>query len=87
MNPSAWNTLKHSTCSNKWWETLKGLIFWCETSIHALGGPGGGLLVAPAVKASLLGSQLDSKQSREQFVALLNCFPQFRSNSLAFYTK
>ena len=23
------NTLKHSTCSHKWWETLKGLIFGC----------------------------------------------------------
>ena len=45
-----------------------GSIFGVKPSIHALRGPGGGLVVAPAEKASLLGSQFDSKQSREQFV-------------------
>ena len=54
------NTLKHSTCSHKWWQTLKGSIFGVKTSIPALGRPGGGLVVAPAEKASLLSSQLDS---------------------------
>ena len=39
-------------------------------------------MVASAEKASLLGSQFDSKQSREQFVTTLSCFPQSRCNSL-----
>ena len=55
------NTLWHSTCSHKWWETLKGSIFGVKPSIAALRGLGGGLVVAPAEKASLLGSQFDSK--------------------------
>ena len=42
--------------------------------------------VAPAEKASLLSSQFDSKQCREQFVTPLSCFPQSRCNSLAFRT-
>ena len=43
-------------------------------------------MAAPAEKASLLSSQFDSKQCREQFVTLLFCFPQSRCNSLAFRT-
>ena len=54
--------------------------------IPALMGPRGGLVVAPAEKASLLGSQFDRKQCREQFGTPLSCFPQSRSNSLAFRT-
>ena len=50
------NTLKYSTCSHKWWETLKGMIFGVEPPIPAPRGPGGGLVKAPAEKASLLGS-------------------------------
>ena len=42
--------------------------------------------VAPAEKASLLGSQFDSKQCREQFGTPLSCFPQSRCNSLVFRT-
>ena len=53
----------------------------------ALRGPGGGgLVVAPAEKVFLLGSQSDSKQYGEQFVNPLSCFPQSRCNSLAFRT-
>ena len=33
------NTLKHSTCSHKWWETVKGSIVGVKTSIPALRGP------------------------------------------------
>ena len=33
------NTLKNSTCSHKWWETLKGLIFGAKHSVPALRGP------------------------------------------------
>ena len=47
-------------------------------------GPGGGLVVALAEKASLLGSQFDSKQCRQQFVNPLSCFPQSRCNYFAF---
>ena len=43
-------------------------------------------MVAPAEKASLLGSQFDSKQCREQFATLLSYFPLSRCNSLAFQT-
>ena len=77
------NILKHSTCSHKWWETLKGSIFSVKP-IPVLRRPGGGLVVAPDEKASLLSSQFDSKQCRKQFVTPLSCFPQSRSNSLAF---
>ena len=35
---------------------------------------------------SLLGSQFDSKQCREQFVTILLCLPQVRCNCLAFRT-
>ena len=41
------NTLKHSTCSYKWWETLNGSIFGVKQSIPAL-RQGDDLLVAPA---------------------------------------
>ena len=57
-----------------------------KLSFPALRGPGGGLVVAPAKKASLLSSLFDNKQSREQFVTPLSCFPQSRCNSLAFRT-
>ena len=77
------NTLKHSTCSHNRWETIKISDFGVKPSIPAL-GPEGGLVVAPAEKASLLGSQFDSKQCREQFATPLSCFPQSRCNSLAF---
>ena len=40
-------------------------------------------MVAPAEKASLLGSRFDSKKCREQFVTHLSRFPQSRCNSLA----
>ena len=50
------NTQKHFTSSHKWWETLKGSIFGVKPSIPALGRSRGGLVVAPAEKASLLGS-------------------------------
>ena len=63
-NESISYTLKHSTCSHKWWETLKDSIFGVKPSIPALRGSGGGLVVAPAEKASVLGSQFDSKQFR-----------------------
>ena len=43
-------------------------------------------MVAPAEKASLLGSQFDSKLCREQIVTHLSCFPQSMCNSLAFQT-
>ena len=49
-----------------------------------LRGPGLGLVVAPAEKASLLGPT--SKQCREQFVTLSSCFPQYRCNSFPFRT-
>ena len=42
--------------------------------------------MALAEKATLLGSQFDSKQCREQFVTHLSSFPQSRCNSLAFRT-
>ena len=72
------NTLKHSTCSHKWWETLNGSNFGMKPSIPALRGPRGGLVVAPAEKATLLGSQFDSKQGWKQFLTHLSCFPQSR---------
>ena len=80
------NTLKHSTCSHKWWETLKGLIFGVKLSIPALKWPGGGLAVAPHEKAALLGSRFDSKHCHEQFATSLSCFLQSTCNSLAFRT-
>ena len=52
--------------------------------IPALRGPGGGLVVAPAEKGSLVGSQFDSKLCRQQLVTPLPCFPQSMCNSLAF---
>ena len=83
-NERTTNTLKHSTCSHKWWKTLKGSIYGVNPSIPALRGPGGGLVVAPAEKASLLGSQFDNKLCREQFVTPLSCFSQSECNSSAF---
>ena len=85
-NEGTRNTLKHSTCSRKWWETLKGSILGVKPSVPALKGLRDALVVAPAEKASMLGSQFDRKQCRQQFVAPLSCFPQSRCNSLAFRT-
>ena len=78
------NTLRHSTCSHKWRERLKCSIFVVKPSIPALKGPGGGLMVAPAENASLLGTQFDSKQCREQFVTPLSSFLQSWRYSLVF---
>ena len=61
-NEGTRNTLNHSTCSHKWWKTLKGSIFGVKPSITDLLRHGGGLVVAPAEKDSLLGSRFDSKQ-------------------------
>ena len=55
-----------------------------KPSIPAVRGQGGGLVMAPAKKASLLGSQFDSKRCREQRVSPLSCFSQSRFHSLAF---
>ena len=57
-----------------------------KPSIPALRGPGGGLVVVPAEKASLLGSRFDRDQCREQFVIPLSCFHQSRCHSLAIQT-
>ena len=43
-------------------------------------------MVATAEKASLLGSQFDSKQCCEQFVTSLSCFPQSWCNYFSFRT-
>ena len=80
------NTLQHSTCSLKWWETHEGSIVGVKLNIPALEVPGGGLVVASAGKASIVGSQFDGKQCREQFVPLLSCFPPSMCNYLAFWT-
>ena len=47
------NTLKHSTSSCKWRETLKGSVFGVKPSIPALIGPRGGLVVATSEKVSV----------------------------------
>ena len=72
-NESTRNTLKLSACSHTSWETPDSSIFCVKLSIPALKGPRCGLVVAPAEKASLLGSQFDSKQCREQSVTRLTC--------------
>ena len=43
-------TLTSTTCSHKWWETLKGSIFGEKPSIPTLTGPGGALVVSPLRK-------------------------------------
>ena len=72
------NTLKYYRCSCKWCETLKSSVFGVKPSMPSLKGLGGGLVAAPAEKASLMGSQFDSKQCREQFGTPLPCFPHSR---------
>ena len=57
------------------------LDFGAKPSIPAVRDTGGGLVVAPAEKASHLGSQFDSKQ---HVISSLSCFPQSMCNSLAF---
>ena len=46
----------------------------------------GGLMVAPAEKASLLGAQFDSIQCCEQSVTSSSCFPQSWRNEMPFWT-
>ena len=86
-NDSTRNTLKHSPVH------ISGGRHWkirsktgVKSSIPAVRGPGGGLVVAPAEKASLLSSLFDRKHCCEEFVTTLSCFPQSRCNSLAFRT-
>lgn len=56
---------------------IEHLMFFCvQTSIPALSWVGDALVVTPAVKASLLGTQFDSKQSHQELVTPLSCFPQ-----------
>ena len=76
------NTLKHSTYSHKWWEPLKCSISGVKHSVPALRGSRDGLVVAPAEKASLLGSKFDSKHCCDQFVTPLSCFLQPRCKIL-----
>ena len=85
-NELARRTLTSTTCTHKWWETLKGSILGEKPSIPALMGNGGALVVSPAEKASLLGALFDSKQCREQFVTHLSFFARPVCNSLAFRT-
>ena len=73
-NKQTRNSLKHSTCSHKQWETRKGSMFGVKPYIPAPRGARWWFGVAPAEKASLLGSQFDSKQCREQFMTPLSCF-------------
>ena len=54
--------------------------------LFLLSGARGWFGWAPAEKASLLGSQFDSKKCREQFATLLSCFLHSRCNSLPFRT-
>ena len=63
------NTLMNSTCSQKWWDTLKGFIFDVKNYIPAHRGSNG-LVVTPANKASLLCSQFDIKQCHFSLVFL-----------------
>ena len=44
-NERSMNTLKHATCSHKWWEALKDSIVGVKPSIPALRGPAGSLVV------------------------------------------
>ena len=85
-NEHARRTLTSTTCSHKWWETLKGSIFGKKPSSPALRGPGGALVVSPAEKASLLVALFDSKQCREQFVTPFSYFSRPVCNSLAIRT-
>ena len=78
------NTMKYSTCSHKWCETLRLSIFGVKPPIPAPRRLGGGLVLAPAEKASLLGSRFTCKQCREQFATPLSCFTQSMCNSFAF---
>ena len=59
--------MKHSTCSHKWWETLKGSVFGAKPSIPALRGPGDGLVVAPPEKVSLLALSLTASSVMSSF--------------------
>ena len=85
QNERTRNTMKLSTCSHKWWETLKCSIFGVESIITVSGEPECGLVVVPAEKTSLLGFQVDSN-SVVSSLSLL-CFVSVssaRCNSLAF---
>ena len=79
------NTLKHSTCSHKWWRHRKISIFGVKPAIPALRGSRE-CVVASAEKTPLLCYQFHSKQYLEQFVTPWHCSPQSRCNSLAFRT-
>ena len=54
---------------------MEGTIFDVKNSIPVVRGSRGGLMVDPADKASLLSSQFDSKQCREQLVTPMSCIP------------
>ena len=58
----------------------------CENPNSCPQGPGGGLVVAPAEKTLLLGSQFDCKPWHEQILHPLSCFPKSRYNYLSFWT-
>ena len=80
------NTLKHSNCSHKWWETLEGSIFGVKPTIRALRRPSGGLVVASAEKLSLTPWRSVWQQAVSWAVSPpLSCFPRLRWNSLAFW--
>ena len=57
-----------------------------KQSIPFLSWPGCGFVVAIAKKSSLLASQFDIIQCREQLVTPLSCFPQPRCNSVVIRT-
>ena len=69
---------------HKWWSTLKGSLFGTSPSLPPLIAPGGRLVTDPAVKASLLAPQFNSKQSLDNFTEPPFCFPAVECSSIAF---
>ena len=60
---------------DKWWFTLKSVVFGSSSSLPPLVSEGGGLVCESVGKADMLSDHFDSKQSREAVDLPLTCHP------------
>ena len=69
---------------NKWWSTLKFVVFGASSSLPPLVSEGGGLVCESFGEADLLLDHFDSKQSREAVDLPLTCQPSASFTTFAF---
>ena len=71
----------------KWWFTLKSVVFGLSSSLPPLVGGGGGLVCESVVKADLLSDHFNGKQSWESVDLPITCHRSPRLTTFAFRSR